>query len=494
MARTNIGSNPTTAANVDFGAIANQGFDRLAQNQELDRQEAEREATKNQELSEKYGINEDLYMLERTEFRDINDVGTEAVSLLRDRRFEVFSQLQKDPSLENKKKLGKIDSSVKKLSASNTKIKELGEQFVTMLESDEVSGVDEERIQAMLESVERGDIKVHLDDDDNMSYLFYDKNKKLQQVSAFGELMKESPFKRVDLDTEIDAIIKAVGTDKIDTITGGFTTRSNVFGEDQARFVNEEIDAFIGTDAKSLETNPVLADLLNQATNGSSKKKENFTEKEREDVKKWLLQKVKGSYDEVVELRQLSTSAPRAQTAAERNAPSLTKLNPATTTDGKMLIENGKAVLTYAGGLELKESGSNLAIDDIRISPTGDLELRGTDKIKKKGKQGETLEEIAAKEGVNVNFLEVLMQKDNTYTYNVVTDINPIVGQAAISKLGNLLKVSNSAGLSNTVKEKLYEIFPKEEVDKFFANAQADEPVQPTAPKKIKTESGNTYE
>jgi hypothetical protein len=322
---SNIGANPTTAANVDFGAIMNQNLDRLALNQERDRLAAEREAKRNQEFEDKYGINEDQYVLEDTQFRDINDAATEAVSLLRDRRWKVYQELKQNPSDENKKRLGKIDNSVKKLSASNQKMAELSETFVTMLENDEISGVDEDRIRNMIESVERGDIKVHLDNDDNMSYLFYDKNKKLQDVTSFGDLMKESPTKRIDLDTELDAIVKAVGTDDIDTVNGRYIKSSNVFGEDQARFVNGEIDAFLGTDERSLEVNPTLADLLNQATGGSSKKTKNFTEDERQFVKNYLLQQTKDRYSESIKLKE--RQQPRAQSAADAKKPKAADIN-----------------------------------------------------------------------------------------------------------------------------------------------------------------------
>jgi hypothetical protein len=374
---SNIGANPTTAANVDFGAIMNQNLDRLALNQERDRLAAEREAKRNQEFEDKYGINEDQYVLEDTQFRDINDAATEAVSLLRDRRWKVYQELKQNPSDENKKRLGKIDNSVKKLSASNQKMAELSETFVTMLENDEISGVDEDRIRNMIESVERGDIKVHLDNDDNMSYLFYDKNKKLQDVTSFGDLMKESPTKRIDLDTELDAIVKAVGTDDIDTVNGRYIKSSNVFGEDQARFVNGEIDAFLGTDERSLEVNPTLADLLNQATGGSSKKTKNFTEDERQFVKNYLLQQTKDRYSESIKLKE--RQQPRAQSAADAKKPKAADINIAFQGSQPTRDSEGNFVFTISKPVAVDPTKSDRKIDTIKSDSQGNIIVEGED-------------------------------------------------------------------------------------------------------------------
>ena len=494
---TNIGSAPTQAANVNFGNIMNQELSRLAQNQERSRLNEERARKRNLEFQDRYGINEDQYILEDTAFRDLNDVATEAVSMLRDKRWELFSALKKDPNNDIlKKRMGKVDSSVKRLKASNDKIKQLGDQFISMLENDEVSGVDEERIEKMLKSVERGSIKVHMDENDNMSYLFYDENNNLQDVSSFGELMKESPTKRINLDDELGALVKEMGTDQVDKVTAGFITSSNVFGSDQERFTNDFIDSFLGVDENSLKDNDVLADLLNQATKGSSKKKINFTEQERQFVKNFLIEQVKARYDETVKLRERSRSSVTNKTEAPSKG-----INLAFTGDKPVRDSDGNFVFTLNKPLAIDPTRSDRKIDTIKSDQQGNIIISGEDRVKIKGVQeGDTTNDIAKKEGVPESFISKLLDSEGKVQYykRKPFDIKAKDDPAMINKIGNMFGVEDELGLRNILYQDMVEKLGEQTANQIINEPspitnQVTSEVENTTPLQIKAQSGAVY-
>ncbi len=491
--QSNIGTNPTTAANVDFGGIMNQGLDRLVQNKERDRLAAEREAKRNQEFEDRYGINEDDYVLEDTEFRTVNDTATEAVSMYRDRYYDVYTQLKADPNnIQLKKRLGKISNSVKSLSASNNKIKEIGEQYVAMMEEDKISGVDEDKWREVLEATEDGRVKVSMDEDDNMQYMFYNKDGKLQDVMAFKELIGGTLTEKVDLDESLDALVDSIGTDQIDQVTGRFITSSNVFGADQKRFVNDFIDSYVGTDAKSLENNPVLADLLNQATGGSSKKKSNFTEQERQFVKNFLLQQTKDRYDETVKLKE--RQQPRAVSAADRKQPKAADINIAFQGSAPKRDADGNFVFTIAKPVAVDPTKSDRKIDTIKADAQGNLTVTGEDRVKVKGVQDDSVETVADREGVQPSMIEELLSSDGSVQYfkRVPFSANSTDDSALINKIGNMFGVEDELGLRNILYQDMVSKFGQEVADRLVAEPAPQR--QATAPKKVQTESGNTYE
>ena len=480
--QSNIGANPTQPVNVNFRGIMNQGLDRLAQNQERDRIAAEREAKKNQEFEDRYGINEDLFFLEDTEFRTVNDTATEAVSMYRDRYWDVFTQLKKEPNnLQLKKRLGKINNSVKHLSAANQKIKETGEKYIEMLENDQVSGVDEDKWREVLEATEDGRVKVNMDEDDNMQYLFYNKNGQLQDVIAFKELVNGSLTEKVDLDSQLDALVESIGTDQIDKVTGRFITSSNVFGADQARFVNDFIDSYVGTDSSSLETNPVLADLLNQATGGSSKKKSNFTEDERQFVKNYLMQQTKDRYDESIKLRE--RPQPRAVSAGSRKTPMTGDINIAFQGSQPQTDDIGRYVFTIAKDINIDPTKSDRKIDQIRTDKEGNIAIFGEDRIKiKNTPPNATAESVAKEEGVPKSMVEKLLDSDGKITYYVrkefsTDDMSPDQRSKIINKVGNMFGVEDELGLRNILYQDMVDKFGKETADQII-NTQPPRPKQ----------------
>ncbi|WZE63590.1 hypothetical protein PANI_CDS0071 [Maribacter phage Panino] len=471
---TTIGSNPTQAANVDFGGIMNQGLDRLAQNQERERIAQEREIKRNQEFEDRYGIDESLFQLEDTEFRTVNDTAIEAVSLYRDRYYDVYKQLKADPNnVDLKKRLGNISNSVKRLSDSNQKIKAIGDKYIIMLQDDKLSGVDEDRWRDQLEATEDGRVKVSMDDKDNMQYLFYNKDGKLDKVIPFKELINDDLIERVDLDSQLDSLVESIGTDTKDTVSGGFIKTTNTFGTDQERFVTEFIDSYLGTDERSLQTNPVLADLLNQATGGSSKKRSGFTQQERDFVKKYLIQQTKDRFDESTKLKQLSSRGGRGPSAAELKQPKPSDINIAF--DGGQLQRDsdGRFMFTIGKDIAIDPTKSDRKIDTIKANADGTLAVEGEDRIKVKGTQEDTLESVAEKEGVEPSFLEKELGSDGKVQYYKrvpfsTDDMSKEQRAKTLNKLGNIFGVEDELGLRNILYQDMVQKFGKETADKII--------------------------
>lgn len=489
---SNIGRNPTQAVSTDFGDIMNEGLSRLERNQQTQRLEEEKRLKREQEFEDRYGIDESLYVLPDTEFRTVNDATTEAVSLYRDRYYDIYKELKKDPNnIELKKKLGNVTNSVKRMKASHEKMKEIGENYLTMLENDELSGVDEDKWREILEATDEGRLKINLDQEDNMQLLFYNKGGALQEVVPYSELIKGSLTKRVDLNKELDALVKRVGTDKIDTVTGGYIQSLNQFGPDQKAFIEGQFDSFLGTDEKSLETNPVLADLLNQATGGSSKKRENFTEEERQFVKRYLVEQTKARFNEEISLEPLPQRAERAQTAAERDALTPDKINIAMDGTAPRKDIRGNFVFTLSQPIAIDPTKSDRKIDVIKSSPSGKITVEGQDRIKIKGVQeGDTVEDVAEREGVQPSLIEQLFDQEGQVTYY---RIQPFVEDAGttINKIGNMFGVNDENGLRNVLYQDMVSKFGKEVADSLITTAPKPNKIE--IPKEVKSQSGATY-
>ncbi len=472
MAGTNIGANPTQAANVDFGGIMNQGLQRLDAKKEQERLAAEREEKKRLDFEDRYGIDEELFTLEDTEFRTVNDTATEAVSLYRDRYYDVYQQLQEDPTnLQLKKRLGKIKGSVTKLGQSTTKIKEIGEEYLEMMKNDELSDVDEARWREILESTDEGRVKVQMDADDNMQYLFYDKSGKLQDVMPFKDLVKGTLTKRVDLDKELGDLVKTIGRSVEDTVGGGFITTTDKFGAPQEKFVNDFIDSYLGTDKKSLEANPVLADLLNQATGGSSKKREGFTEDERQYVKKYLKDRTQSMYGETTKKKQMAQrSAGRAPTAAELKLPRTSDIQVSVSNGAPTTDKNGRLVFTLGKPIAPDAAKSDRMIGYIKLGKDGSIQVAGEERIKAKGEQvSQAQKEIAS--GKPTNWIEDAMGADGSVTYYRIEpfDEDSNGNPALINKIANMYGVKDADGLTAVLYQRLVDKYDKETADKMLS-------------------------
>lgn len=460
-----IGTNPTQAITEDFGGIAQQGVSMLNAKKQREAAKLEAKRLRDQEFEDRYGINEDDYILDDTEFRTVNDATTEAVSQYRDRYYDIYQQLKEDPNnLELKKRLGNVTNSVKRMRSSHDKIKQIGEDYLAKLEADGISGVDEERWRNILEATDEGNLKIKLDENDNMQYMFYDRKGELVEVMPYNELIKGSLTDKVDLDAELDGLVGRIGTDSIDVVSGGFIKSMNQFGADQQRFVNDWIDSYLGTDDRSLEENPVLADLLNQATGGSSKKRDNFTEQDRQRVKQYLIQQTKDRFNEEIKLKQLTQ--PRATSAAD-----LKKLKPqdielafdggAPTRDS-----DGNFVFTVSKNVAIDPTKSDRKIDTIKGDKDGNIIVEGMDTIKIKGVQpDDTVESVAEREGVEVDFIEELLSSDGKVQYIKKVPFSTSDSKT-INKIGNMFGVSNELGLRNVLYQNMVDVLGKEEADK----------------------------
>lgn len=489
---SNIGLRPTTAPSVNFGDIMNQGLNRLERNQERQRLEEERKRQRDIEFEERYGIDEDLFVMEDTEFRTVNDATTEAVSLYRDRYYDIYKQLKSDPNnVDLKKRLGAVQNSVKRMKASHEKIKAVGEEYLEKLANDQISGVDEDRWRERLEATDEGRVKVRLDENDNMQYLFYNKDGRLEDVMAYKELIGDSLYDRVDLDTELDGLVKRVGTDQIDVVQGGFIKSMNQFGADQQRFVNQWIDSYLGTDQKSLDTNPILADILNQATGGSSKKRTGFTEEERQFAKQYLLQQTKDRFNEEIKLRQMSTASSRPS-AAELKQPRPSDINIGFQGSQPQVDDQGRFVFTIAKNIAIDPTKSDRKIDEIRADKKGNIWVSGEDRVKVKDvPENATVESVAKKEDVPKSMVEQLLDGDGKITYYVRRRFTT-KDSKTINKVGNIFGVEDELGLRNILYQDMVNKFGKDVADQIIA-AQEEKKPQPKVPTEVKTGSGNTY-
>lgn len=489
---TNIGLRPTQAITEDFGGIAQQGVNQLIAKKEREAASVEAERKRNQEFEDRYGINEDDYVLEDTEFRTVNDATTEAVSQYRDRYYDIFNQLKNDPNnLELKKRLGNVTNSVKRMKASHDKIQQIGEDYLAKLEADGLSGVDEDKWREILEATDEGRLKVKLDENDNMQYMFYGKDGKLKEVLPYKELISGSLTERVDLDAELDGLVARVGTDTIDVVSGGFIKSMNQFGNDQQRFVNDWIDSYLGTDEKSLETNPVLADLLNQATGGSSKKREDFTEEERQQVKKFLLQQTKDRFNEVIKLKQLTQ--PRAQSATDAKRLKASDINLSFDGNKPTRDADGNFVFTIAKNVAVDPTKSDRKIDTIKSNAKGEIIVEGEDRVKIKGVQPDDSEEsVAEREGVDVGFIEKLLAADGSVQYFKRVPFSTSDSKT-INKVGNMFGVEDELGLRNILYQDMVSKFGKETADKIIQGGQAPSIEEQKVPTSVKTASGSTY-
>ena len=97
MAKTNIGVRPTQAVSTNFGDIMRQGQAEARAVRSERRLEQQLVDKRRKEFKDEWGIDEDLFNLDDTEFRTVNDATTEALHKYRDRYYDVYKQLEKEP-------------------------------------------------------------------------------------------------------------------------------------------------------------------------------------------------------------------------------------------------------------------------------------------------------------------------------------------------------------------------------------------------------------
>lgn len=465
MAQSNIGLRPSTAVTEDFGGNARQGVRDYLYLQQLQAQQAERKRQAQQDLEDRWGIDESLYQLPDTEFRSLNDVTTEALSYYRDSYYETYKKLQKDPTnLELKKELGRISNVATMMKTGHQAMAKRGQEGLLMLENDEISGVDEERWREQMESYDDARVVFRPGPDKTPQMLIYNKEGKLQDVVSYQDLVKGNIIKKIDVDTELDDLVKGMGGYKVDKITGGVIRTEDIFGDKQSKFANDWIDSYIGTDEKSLENNDVLADLLNQATSGVSKKRSNFTQQDREYVKNWLMDQIKGRYDEETSLKNnfnVSRSTTKTQTASDL-------INISMQGSAPQIDKKGRFVYTIAEPIAIDPTKSDRKIDNIRATADGRIVLTGQDRRKVKGvSEFTTIEEVAAQEQVPTSWVERLLGDDGEITFYVREPFEEDRPEF-VNKVGNMLGVEDELGLRNILYQDMVQKFGEEGAQKLL--------------------------
>ena len=346
--QSNIGLRPTQAVTEDFGGMYLDAVQTQKQDEERKRLEEERKQARKDKFSEKYGINEDDYVLPDTEFRTINDVGLEAITQYRDLRYDVEKEFENDPTnMELKKKLGNIDNAAKRLKQATLSIQKVGEKYLKMMDEDKISGLHENKWRDILVGHDTGNMKVKIDQESaNQKYVFYNEKGELAEVQTLKELMDGHIIERVDVDENIDSFMKGIGKYVVDKNTGGYIVTEDIFGQKQ-------LDAALGQINPLLENDDTMADLYYQYTGEKSDQEENFSPQQKEQVKDWLLGKIKGRYSEKTSMQQKREPSQSSSGSGNKNI-TVDNLQLATdTTTNQPLIENGKVAFTLPKGVQI---------------------------------------------------------------------------------------------------------------------------------------------
>jgi hypothetical protein len=377
-----IGSAPTQAIQTDFGDIMNQSLSRA---DTLRREKkAEDEVLRKEKLAQTekfrdtYGFDEDLMVLQDSEFRTLNDATTQTMHKLRDRYYDVFKQLEQTPNdLEGKKRLGKITSSIKNIRQSYEKMQLMGEDYKKKLAEGKLSGVHEKKWQEILEATDQGTLNIQLDKNDNLQFMFYDKpdkdgNATLGKVMSYKELIQGSLYDKVDIAENIDGIVKSFGENITASIEGGFAVTESELGE-----TNKEIasDMIMG----QLEDDAVMADILNQME--GSMQETDFTDEQRLKVHDEMMKRVEARFGKKVQKQQLRddrTSADKTKISYEDNI-GLAK----DSVTGQPVTVDGSVGFVLQQGVQLDAADKYAKVDEVFINPSsGALSYRGQQKRK----------------------------------------------------------------------------------------------------------------
>lgn len=375
-----IGTAPTEAISTDFGDIANQILDNNLKLQDYrDRKKAERQA-ESAKLFEQYGFDESLSTLEGSEFRTVDDATTSTIHKLRDRYYDVYKNLEQNPNdLEGKKRLGKITSTIKNIRSSYEKMRLIGEDFKTKIENDEISGIQEDEWQEILESTDEGRFEMQLDKDDNLQFIFYDRPVDGQpapigKIMSYKDLIQGQLMKKVNVQDEVDNIVESFGAVTTTDAKGGFLVTTTELSPEQEAIASETIFG-------QFEDEDIIADVLNQM-NGSTKVK-GFGRDEKKMAHDYLMGKIKarfGRKETKTQLRQKSTSSSGSSkgTLSPQDNIKLA-VNPS---DGSALINEKGTGFTLKEGIQLAASDKNAKIDEIFMDNDGNLSYRGEQKRK----------------------------------------------------------------------------------------------------------------
>lgn len=483
----------TQAIQTDFGRIAQQGAQQIQQSQLLEEQRQERQYNKMQDLEDRYGIPPEDFTLEDTEFRTLNDVQAEAMSSARDSYFDVYKQLEKDPTnVDLKKKLSRIKGSVASIRAANEKFMTLGEEYLTKLENDEISGVDEDDLFKNLQAIEKGRYKQRFDENGRLQILTYDKDGKLEDTLSYKELINRDVISRVKVDEELDGLMERLGEDNLTTAKGGRLVTTNQFGARQQQAAMDYINSTLGEGEETLEENHALADLLYQASGKKTKKRGNFTEEERTQVKEWMMNKIAGRYDNKV---TMAADPVWAQQQANYRASNRTSSKEVSADDVKIGSNGEDPMITADGRVFFSIGKGGVAIDPnkklsrmvsgIMQAPDGTLKLQALDTEKIKGVQDSNgnIDEVATAAEAKTTVASIFSQPDEdgnvTYYKRVPKTIDFKNEPDAVNILGNLLGVEDENGIRKLLKSKFYGKYKNKADDFYNGQLQASEEEKP---------------
>lgn len=197
-------------------------------------------------------------------------------------------------------KMMKLKNGFKEVTKGQEAFAELNKKYLQMVQDRKMSGVDAENWEKVMEAVNRdNNLAMRWTEDDKLVYTglktLSDGTQEPYEV-AHVDLINGNfrPYERQQLSGDggiIDNILHNLGKKTTDKITGLTKTTSQVWDDVRQKAALGHIDSL-------LESDEVMADLYYQMINGKSKKRNGFSNEEKNTVRKELLELVRGGYDE----------------------------------------------------------------------------------------------------------------------------------------------------------------------------------------------------
>lgn len=453
---------PTQATQTNFGDIVQRGVAGVQRAQALEDQRREREQQRQLEFEDRYGIPEELFQLEDTEFRTVNDATTEALSIARDRYYDVYKALQKDPTnIDLKKRLGKIKNFVTTMGQSHQKMMDMGQNYLQKVQEGSISGVDEDNWREQLEAYDEGRVRVMMDADDNPQFVFYGKDGQIQNAVKYTELLRGNLLDKVDIRGEVSELVKGLGGYKQDTPDGMYIRTNESYGVPQRQAAAQWVDA-------QLEDDATMADMLNQVT--GSKKREGFTAEEYQAVRDYLNAEIEGRYVQKETLKPDTAKTARFKAAESRGRqdlkqPQASDISISSRGDQPQINPDGTVSFSIAKAVGIDPNKKlSRQVGGIKQKPDGSIVLTALDQRKIKGVQGrgkedEALEE-AQKDKPELTLADIFMQEDenNQVTYYVrePVEIDSRTEPDAVNRFANIIGLTNERGLRDYLRQQFF--------------------------------------
>lgn len=470
--QTNIGVRPTTAPNVDFGAIAErQVQNAVAADQRRKQDELARQERINK-MAEEFELPAEDFVLDSHKFRNTGDAATEAISELRDLYYKNMKMLRANPeSFEVKQRLNNIRQSVKKIRMENDKFVEASQKGLKMIEEDKMSGVSEDDWATAAESHVKGRLRIKIDPSTlAMKTLVYDQNGQIANVIPFDDAVRLNPVEKIDVSKKLDEMTESIGRSLEQSRVGMDIASVDEFGPEQEEFLNMEVDALIGDDEKSLQNNDVLADLGHQFFGW---KQRNFTSGQRNMIRDELKARIKGRYDEKYMLKGSTSRDRSGGSGSEENKPRIF----AATANGKPAIDKkGNFLFNLDKDYEVEYQGEPLIVTNLKGSRKGTLTLTGFIKRKKR-------EETKGSKSQVTSFRQVKERTpDGLVIYELIpTELTydkgenePAIRQA-VNTLGGYMRLGNEDGMRNAMYQSFISQFGQEAANRYFSALGADD-------------------